>query len=199
MWFPDEHSQVHILPCQQHFYLSWSSDMQYSDHSPRTVAGGWACQEVLQQNNNKIWSYIHTMTRSFYVTQVKVKVKVTLVQALRLCTGRMAHRGSRGIALPFHDHDIRRGWGVSVTPWPFFTPGKTWYPLYRRLGGPQGLSGQVRKISPPPGFDPQTVQPVASRYTDYATWPTYASHLAAFCGFVCVRARGRARTHILKC
>jgi hypothetical protein len=29
----------------------------------------------------------------------KVKVKVTLVQALRLCTGRTAHRGSRGIAL----------------------------------------------------------------------------------------------------
>jgi hypothetical protein len=29
----------------------------------------------------------------------KVKVKVTLVQALRLCTGFTAHRGSRGIAL----------------------------------------------------------------------------------------------------
>jgi hypothetical protein len=27
------------------------------------------------------------------------KVKFTLVQALRLCTGRTAHRGSRGIAL----------------------------------------------------------------------------------------------------
>jgi hypothetical protein len=26
----------------------------------------------------------------------------------------------------------------------------------------------VRKISPPPGFDPRTFQPVASRYTDYA-------------------------------
>jgi hypothetical protein len=26
----------------------------------------------------------------------------------------------------------------------------------------------VRKISPPPGFDPQTVQPVASSYTDWA-------------------------------
>jgi len=25
--------------------------------------------------------------------------------------------------------------------------GKTGYPLYRRLGGPQGRSGQVRKIS----------------------------------------------------
>jgi len=37
-------------------------------------------------------------------------------------------------------------------------PGKTRYPLYRRLGGPQGLSVRVRKISLPPGFDPQTVQ-----------------------------------------
>jgi hypothetical protein len=27
--------------------------------------------------------------------------------------------------------------------------GKTRYPLYRRLGGPQGRSGRVRKISPP--------------------------------------------------
>jgi len=47
-------------------------------------------------------------------------------------------------------------------------PGKTRYPLYRRLGGPQGRSGRVRKISPPPGFDPRTVQHVASRYTDWA-------------------------------
>ena len=30
---------------------------------------------------------------------VKEKVKCTLVQALRFCTGRTAHRGSRGIAL----------------------------------------------------------------------------------------------------
>jgi hypothetical protein len=32
------------------------------------------------------------------------------------------------------------------------------YPLYRRLDGPQGRSGGVRKISPTSGFDPQTVQ-----------------------------------------
>ena len=51
-------------------------------------------------------------------------------------------------------------------------PGKTRYPLYRRLGGPQDRSGQVRKISPLTGFDPRTVQPVGSRYTDYATQPT---------------------------
>jgi hypothetical protein len=31
------------------------------------------------------------------------EVKVTLVQTLRLCTGRTAPRGSRSIALLFHD------------------------------------------------------------------------------------------------
>ena len=54
-----------------------------------------------------------------------------------------------------------------------FTPGKTRYPLYKRLGGPQGRCGRTRKISPPPGFDPRTVHPVASRYTHYATRPTF--------------------------
>ena len=38
--------------------------------------------------------------------------------------------------------------------------GKTRYPLYRMLGGPQGRSGRA-EILAPPGFDPQTVQPVA--------------------------------------
>ena len=47
-------------------------------------------------------------------------------------------------------------------------PGKTRYPLYRRLGGRQERSGPVRKISLPPGFDPRTVQPVVSHYTDWA-------------------------------
>ena len=54
-------------------------------------------------------------------TLCKGKGKVHPVQALRLCTGRTAHRGSWGIALPFLDHDTRMGWGVSVTPRPLFT------------------------------------------------------------------------------
>ena len=40
-----------------------------------------------------------------------------------------------------------------------------------RLGWPQGRSGLVRKFSPPPtapGTRSRTVQPVASRYTDWA-------------------------------
>jgi hypothetical protein len=50
-----------------------------------------------------------------------------------------------------------------------FTPRKeTRYPLHKKLGEPQGRSGQVRKGSTPPGFDTRTVQPVASRYTGWA-------------------------------
>jgi hypothetical protein len=92
----------------------------------------------------------------------------TRTEALYRAYGR---RGSRGIALPFHDHGTRRGEGSASPSGRSLPPGKTRYPLYRRLGGPQGRSGQVRKMSPPPGFDPRTVKPVASRYTDWATWP----------------------------
>jgi hypothetical protein len=63
----------------------------------------------------------------------------------------------------------RRGEGSASRPGRFLTPEKTRYPVYRRLGGSQSLVGQVRKISPPPGFVPRTVQPVASHYTDWAT------------------------------
>jgi hypothetical protein len=101
-----------------------------------------------------------------------VKVKVTLVQALRLCTGRTAHRGSRVIAPPFHDRGTRRGEGSASRLGRSLTPRKTRYLLYRRLGGPQCRYGYVRKILPPPGFDPRTVQAMASRYNDYATRPT---------------------------
>jgi hypothetical protein len=60
----------------------------------------------------------------YSVLKSEKKLKCTLVQALRLCTGRTAHRGSRVIAIPFLDYDTRRGWGDSVTPQPLFTPGK---------------------------------------------------------------------------
>jgi len=70
------------------------------------------------------------------------KVKCTLVQALRLRTGRTDRRGSRGIVLPFLNNGTRRGEGSASLPGRSLPPGKTRCPLYRRLGGPQGRSGQ---------------------------------------------------------
>jgi hypothetical protein len=69
-----------------------------------------------------------------FLVQLNRVSKCTLVQALRLCTGRTAHRGNRGIALPFHDHGTRSGWGVSVTPQPLFTPGKDPVPIVQEAG-----------------------------------------------------------------
>jgi hypothetical protein len=50
------------------------------------------------------------------------------------------------------------GEGSASRPGRTLPPGKTRCSFYRRLGGPQGRSREVRKISPPPGFDPRTVQ-----------------------------------------
>ena len=80
---------------------------------------------------------------------------------------------------------LEGGWGSASRPGRFLPPGKARYPLYRRLGGPWGRSGQVRKISPPPGFDSRTVQPVASRCIDYATRPTKCNTVW-YINFLCV-------------
>ena len=88
---------------------------------------------------------------------------------------------------------LEGGEGSASRPGRSLPPGKNRYPLYRRLVGPQGQSGQVWKISPPLGFDPRTVQPVASRYTDYATRPTpflsrcSIMHLMGFCSAISTR------------
>jgi len=72
---------------------------------------------------------------------------------------------------------LEGGEGSVSRPGRSLPPGKTRNPLYRRLGGPQGLSGQVWKISPPPEFDPRTVQPVASHYTTELPGPHMACRL----------------------
>jgi len=46
--------------------------------------------------------------------------------------------------------------------------GKTRYPFYRRLSGPQGRSGRAENLVPT-GILSQTVQLVVSRYIDWAT------------------------------
>ena len=41
--------------------------------------------------------------------------------------------------------------------------------------GPRAGLDRCGKSRPPPGFDPRTVQPVASRYTDYAPRPFWST------------------------
>jgi hypothetical protein len=50
--------------------------------------------------------------------------------------------------------------------------GETRYLFPRRLGGPQGRSERVENLVPT-GIWSRTVQPVVSRYTDWATRPKF--------------------------
>jgi len=88
----------------------------------------------------RVWPFLCTdvVLNTPRTMQYLIKVKCTLVQALRLCTCRRAHRGSRGIALLFLDHGTRRGWGVSVTPRQLFPPGKDTVPIVQKAGWDPG-------------------------------------------------------------
>jgi len=50
----------------------------------------------------------------------------------------VAQRVGRGIALLFHDRGTRRGWVVSRTPRPHFTPGKDPLPIVQEAGWAPG-------------------------------------------------------------
>jgi len=90
------------------------------------------------------------------------------------CTGRTAHRGRRGIALFFLDDGTRRGEGSASCPGRSSPSGKNRYPLYRRLCGPQGRSGQVRKISPPTGIRSPD-RPARSQFLYRLSYPGLSS------------------------
>jgi hypothetical protein len=95
---------------------------------------------------------------SWVSTWAYVKLKFTLEKFMK------AQRVCRIIALFFlwpRHYMCLGGQSYASAAW---RPGKTRYPLYGRLGGPQGLSGQVCNILSLV-FDPRAVQPVANRYT----------------------------------
>ena len=60
---------------------------------------------------------------------------------------------------------LEGGEWLAARPGRTLPPGKTQYSLYRRLGEPHGRSGLAENLALP-GFDPRTVQPVVSRYTN---------------------------------
>jgi hypothetical protein len=58
----------------------------------------------------------------------------------------------------------RKGRKVSVTPRSLFTPGKDQVTILQEAGWAPGPVWTVEEnLGPPPGFDPRTAHPVASR------------------------------------
>jgi len=97
----------------------------------------WECV----QNFGRESSGQHTSKKKKTFEVLKVKVKRS-----RYRPG-VAQRVGRGIALLFHDRGTRRGWVVSSTPRPHFTPGKDPVPILQEVGlapGPVWKGGKSR-------------------------------------------------------
>ena len=100
------------------------------------------------------------------------KVKCTLVKALRLCTGGTVHRGSRSIVLLFLTTALEGFEGSASRPGRSLPRERPGTHCTGGWVGPRTGLDRCGKSRPPTGFDPRTVQPVASSYTDWATRPT---------------------------
>jgi hypothetical protein len=95
---------------------------------------------------------------NLFLIHLYIKVKITLQRS----TKTMKYNSTLCLILVIDGVSGELYASAVLPPW------ETRYPLYRRLNRLQGLFKRVRKISHPQGFDPRTVQPVASRYTDWA-------------------------------
>ena len=88
----------------------------------------------------------------------------------------VAQSVGRGIALLFHDRGTRRGWVVSSTPQPHFTPGKEPVPILQEAGwtpGPVWTGGKSR-----PHWDSIPDCPARSQLLYQLSYPAQAvNHL----------------------
>jgi hypothetical protein len=101
------------------------------------------------------------------------------------------------IALLFHDHGTRRGWVVSSTPRPYFTPEKDPVPILQKAGWAPGPVWTGAENLAPTGIR-SPVRPARSQsLTDRATRPTHTHthtyiHICQpFGGILCVELQGR--------
>jgi hypothetical protein len=78
----------------------------------------------------------------------------------------MALSKSRGIALLCFQTSVLEECDRSASRPGRFIPGKDPVPILQEAGLAPGPVWTGADNLPPPGFDPRTVQPLASRYTD---------------------------------
>jgi hypothetical protein len=79
--------------------------------------------------------------------------------------------GSAGIAPRIFDFGIGWRWVASLKLRLFYPQGKRpWYPLDRRLVGPQSRSGEEKNSKLLPGLETLIIQPIAQHHTTELSW-----------------------------
>jgi len=96
----------------------------------------------------------------------------------------VAQRMGRGIALLFHDRGTRRGWVVSSTSRPHFTPGKDLVLILQDAGWAPGPVWTGGKSRPHRHSIPDRPTRIVSRYTDWTIRHTMIFKLikVIYCG-----------------
>ena len=112
----------------------WSS---YFLKCPKSALG--PNRSLIQQVPQDISAVVEQLT---YLGPLKANVKWSRYRP------RVAQRVGRDIALLFHDRGTRRGWVVSSTPRPHFTPGKDPIPILQEAGWALGPVWTGRKSRP---------------------------------------------------
>ena len=114
-------------------------------------------------------NYTSEFRGTFWSYSVHIKVKFSRYRA------GVAQRVGTGIALFFHDRGTRRGWVVSSTPRPHFTPGKDPVPILREAGwapGPVWTGGKSR-----PHRDSIPDRPARSQLLYRLSYPTHSYYV----------------------
>jgi len=115
--------------------LDWFSWKLKFENFTKTHIENW--------NLIKIWQRITGILNEGLCILMIIKLKVKRSRY----RPSVAQRLGRGIALLFHDRGTRRGWVVSSTPRPLFTPGKNPVPILQEVGwapGPVWTGGESR-------------------------------------------------------
>ena len=83
---------------------------------------------------------LHVRRYTWLQIYIYIYIYIYVCIKVKFCRYRpgVAQRVGRGIALLFHDRGTRRGWVVSSTPRPHFTPGKDPVPILQEAGWPSG-------------------------------------------------------------
>ena len=94
--------------------------------------------------------------------KIKCHHRISLIGRFHPFTGHEGPQGEqRYRSTLFQTSALEGDEGSASRPSSTLPPGKTRYPFYRRLSGPQGRSGLVRKISPHRDSIPGPSSPVA--------------------------------------
>jgi len=145
--------------------------------------------EINSPNGRRYWRRAET-----YLSRLSLEPSLSTIQWVKVKVKwsryrpGVAQRVGRGIALLFHDCGTRGWWVVSSTPRQHFTPGKDPVAIVQEAGWAPGpfLTG----VKSRPHRDSIPNRPARSRYTDWATRPTYSVSNRAICRDEGINQRG---------